>query len=58
MIVTDIDRLDATTSTDLFYVAITRALERLIILAHESAKADILGTLLKFGNNQMNLAER
>lgn len=58
VIVTDIDRLDATTSTDLFYVAITRALERLIILAHESAKTDILGTLLKFGNNQMNLAER
>ena len=47
VIVTDIDKLDASSSTAVFYVAITRALQRLIILADESVKADILRTLLK-----------
>ena len=50
VIVTDIDRLNASSSTALFYVAVTRALQRLIILIHESAKSDILRTLLKTGN--------
>ena len=58
VIVTDVDRLDESTSTDLFYVAITRALEGLTILAHESAKADILSTLLKLAKNPLNLCER
>ena len=47
VIVTDINRLDASSSTALFYVAVTRALQRLIILVNESAKADIRRTLLK-----------
>ena len=47
VVVTDIDGLDASSSTALFYVAITRVLRRLIILAHESVKADVLRTLLK-----------
>ena len=58
VIVTDINRLDAATSKSLFYVAITRALERLTILADGSTKGDILGTLLKLGNNPLDLAER
>jgi ATP-dependent exoDNAse (exonuclease V) alpha subunit len=31
----------------LFYVAVTRALHRLVLLLHESAKAEILQALLK-----------
>ena len=58
VIVTDIDRLDAQTSTALFYVAVTRVLQRLIILAHEPAKAEILRTLLKLGNGESILSER
>ena len=46
VIVTDIDGLDGSSSTTLFYVAITRVLQRLIILAHESVKSDILRNLL------------
>ena len=49
VIVTDIERLDASSSSALFYVAVTRALQRLIILVHEPAKADILRTLLNTG---------
>ena len=52
VIVTDIDRLDAPTSAALFYVAVTRALQRLIILVHEPAKAEILRTLLKLEHGQ------
>ena len=58
VIVTDIDRLDAATSTALFYVAVTRVLQRLIILVHEPVKADILRTLLKLENVQSTFAER
>ena len=58
VIVTDIDKLDAPTSTALFYVAVTRVLQRLIILVHEPAKADILRTLLDSENGQSILAGR
>lgn len=58
VIVTDIDRLDAPTSTALFYVAVTRVLQRLIILVHEPAKAGILRTLLKLQNGQSSPMER
>ena len=58
VIVTDIDRLDAATSTALFYVAVTRVLQKLIILVHEPTKADILRTLLKLENVQSTFAER
>ena len=58
VIVTDIDRLDVPTSTALFYVAVTRVLQRLIILVHEPAKAGILRTLLRSQNGQSTLTER
>ena len=58
VIVTDIDGLEASTSTALFYVAITRVLQRLIILANNSAKTDMLRTLLNVENGQFNIAER
>ena len=58
VIVTDIDKLTAPTSTALFYVAVTRVLQRLIILVHEPAKAEILRTLLKLENGQSILTER
>ena len=51
VIVTDIDGLDGSSSTTLFYVAITRVLQRLIILAHDSVKADILRTLLDWNQS-------
>ena len=57
VIVTDIDRLDATNSTALLYVAVTRVLQRLIILVHEPAKADILDMILKSGSGHFTLAE-
>ena len=47
VVITDIDRLDGPTSAAIFYVAVTRVLQRLIILVHEPAKAGILRTLLK-----------
>ena len=49
VIVTDIERLDASRSTALFYVAVTRVLQRLIVLVHQSAKTDISRTLLSTG---------
>ena len=58
VIVTDIEGLDAATSTALFYVAVTRVLQRLIILAHVEAKGHILRTLLKLGHGQSTLMER
>ena len=58
VIVTDIDKLTTPTSTVLFYVAVTRVLQRLIILVHEPAKAEILRTLLKLENGQSILTER
>ena len=47
VIVTDIDGFDAPTSAALFYIAVTRALQRLIILIHEPAKAEILRMLFE-----------
>ena len=58
VIVTDIDRLDASSSTALFYVAVTRALQRLIILVHKSAQADMKRTIFETGNGQITFAER
>ena len=45
VIVTDIDGIENGSSMSLFYVAVTRALHRLVILMHERVKEDI-GNLL------------
>jgi len=46
IIVTDLEKVIETQSSDLFYVAITRALSRLIILAHSGMKKEILKLLV------------
>lgn len=46
IVVTDIEHLTGEHFSSLFYVATTRALERLFILVHETAKSDIISALL------------
>jgi ATP:corrinoid adenosyltransferase len=46
IVVTDIEHLTGEHFSSLFYVATTRALERLCILVHETAKADIIKALI------------
>lgn len=46
IVVTDIEHLAGDLFSSLFYVATTRALERLCIIVHETAKADIVKALL------------
>lgn len=46
IVVTDIERLESELFSSLFYVATTRALERLCIIVHETAKPDIIAALL------------
>jgi hypothetical protein len=46
IVVTDIEHLASEHFSSLFYVATTRALERLHILVHETAKADIMNALV------------
>ena len=41
VLVTDVEKFGGPESTALFYVAVTRALQRLIILVHESAKESV-----------------
>lgn len=50
IVVTDIEHLSGDHFSSLFYVATTRALERLYIIVHETAKADIIKALV--GTNQ------
>jgi DNA helicase IV len=45
IVVTDIDKIDRNTSMALFYIAVTRALHRLVLLMHENVKRDILNLL-------------
>ena len=52
IVITDIDRLEGPTSAAIFYVAVTRALQRLIVLIHEQAKPEILRTLLRSNEGQ------
>lgn len=47
IIVTDIDEVSGPISKALFYIAATRALQKLIILAHDSVKNEILTILLE-----------
>jgi hypothetical protein len=46
IVVTDIEHLGGDLFSSLFYVATTRALERLCILVHETAKQDIITALI------------
>ncbi len=46
IVVTDIEHLDSELFSSLFYVATTRALERLCIIVHETAKPDIVAALV------------
>jgi Nuclease-related domain/UvrD-like helicase C-terminal domain/PhoH-like protein len=46
IIVTDIDRISDPTSMAIFYVAITRAIDRLVLLVHESAREEIIQALI------------
>lgn len=41
IVITDIDKIEDNTSNSLFYIAVTRALHRLIIFMHEYTKNDI-----------------
>jgi superfamily I DNA/RNA helicase len=45
IVVTDIEKIESDKFSSLFYVATTRALERLIILVHETAKPGIIKSL-------------
>ena len=45
IVVTDIEKLAGDLTSSLFYVATTRALERLCVFVHETAKSDILKAL-------------
>ena len=47
IIVTDVEAIGTDESLALFYVAITRALERLIILVHDNARQQLLSALTK-----------
>lgn len=46
IVVTDIEHIDGDMFSSLFYVATTRAIERLFILVHETAKPEIIKSLL------------
>lgn len=46
IVITDIERVDGEIFSSLFYVATTRALDRLYIIAHETAKLGIVDSLL------------
>ncbi len=46
IVVTDVEHIDGDTFSSLFYVATTRALERLYIIVHETAKPGIIQSLL------------
>ncbi len=47
VIVTDFSRLDPTSSADLFYIGVTRAVERLVVLMSEDARQDVIKSLQK-----------
>ncbi len=49
--VTDVEHLAGELFSSLFYVATTRALERLCIIVHETAKPDIINALLGQGQS-------
>lgn len=52
VIVTDIQRVATPLAESLFYVAVTRALNKLEVLVEESAKEEIISALLNFSENK------
>lgn len=46
VVVTDVDRISDPVSMAIFYVAITRAVDRLVLLVHESAREEIIQALI------------
>ena len=52
VIVTDIERVATPVAESLFYVAVTRALNKLEVLVEESAKEEIISALLNFSGNK------
>ena len=53
VIVTDIQRVATPFAESLFYVAVTRALNKLEVLVEESAKEEIISALLNFSGNKL-----
>lgn len=51
VILTDVDDVEANHASALFYVAVSRALSRLVMLASESARAGIVGALAGLPSN-------
>lgn len=51
VIVTDIDQITGAEATALFYIAITRALHRLVILVDDKVRGDMLDILIHGRNN-------
>lgn len=45
VVVTDVDRISDPASMAIFYIAITRAVDRLVLIVHESAKNEIIKAL-------------
>ena len=56
VVITDIEHLSSDAAVDLFYIAVTRALHRLTILVHESARADVVRALTRGSCSQPTLA--
>jgi hypothetical protein len=52
VIVTDIQRVATPLAESLFYVAVTRALNKLEVLVEQSAKEEIISALLNFSGNK------
>jgi hypothetical protein len=46
VIVTDVDRITDQAASSLFYVAITRAVDRLVVLVDDSVREDIVKALI------------
>ncbi|MCF8011161.1 MAG: NERD domain-containing protein [Clostridiales bacterium] len=51
IIVTDIEQVAGEGAGDLFYIALTRALYRLVILASDSVKSEVVNILLNIGHH-------
>ena len=47
VIITDLSRFDPTSTADLFYIGVTRAVERLVVFMSEDARQDVIKSLQK-----------
>jgi hypothetical protein len=52
IIVVDLARLDPVSTADLFYVGVTRAVERLVVLMKEDTRQDVIRSLRKEGRQR------